>query len=262
MILDNIVIVEDEPLLANGLKKTVEDVNSNYRVKAILNSVEDSIKWFNDNKGPCLIFLDIQLADGICFSIFDHIDISDKWIVFTTAYDEYMVTAFDYNSVAYLLKPIKKEDIHKVFNKLTHMIESLDGEIQNNNDKIEKLVSSIQKFYVTKRKRILIPKIDGYSYLEIDDIAWIKVEESGVVIFDFKNESHIISNTLDKLEQELDSDIFFRANRQYIINIKAISKIENYFGGKLIVVVSNGRNSDRVLISRAKSSMFKEWLGS
>lgn len=257
----NAVIIEDEPLLASALRKLIETVYPHCSIIAELATVEDSVIWLNNHTEPCLIFMDIQLADGICFSIFDKVDVSNKGIIFTTAYDEYVMNAFEYNSLAYLLKPIKEDDLKKVFEKMEKIISTF-GQFQEEDvlGKYKQLAKTIENINPRYRQRLLVTKIDGYIQVHVNQIACICVEERVALAYTFSGQAHALDATLEKLEEELDPDIFFRANRQVIVNIEAIERIENYFNGKLILILRKDIPENKVVVSRKKAGLLKMWV--
>jgi two-component system, LytTR family, response regulator LytT len=253
------IIVEDEPLLAAMLKTMIHEVAPQCNIIGEFSSVEDTVNWLSKHPETCLIFMDIQLADGICFSIFDRVSVKNKGIVFTTAYDEYVMNAFEYNSLAYLLKPIRKEALEKVFEKIENIVGTFDSvHHQEYHRKIMELSSNFSK-HQRFRQRLMITKIDGYIQVPVNDVALFFVDERVASVKTFSGQTHVIETSLEKLEEELNPDYFFRANRQYIINIDAIDRIENYFGGKLIIKPI-ALLPDRIIVSRKKASAFKQWV--
>lgn len=257
----DVVIIEDEPLLAGSLRRLIAEVNPDCSIVAGLTSIEDSVAWLNQHPEPCLIFMDIQLADGICFSIFEKANVSNKAIVFTTAYDEYVLNAFEYNSLAYLLKPIKKEDIQKVFGKVEKVLGTIDQfQQQELIQKYKQLANAMGNNVPRYRQRLLINKVDGFIQVPVNSIACIQVEEKVAWAYTFSGQAHALDSTLEKLEEELDPDLFFRANRQVILHIDAIVRVENYFNGKLILLLRKEIPNNRVVVSRKKAGLLKTWI--
>ncbi|ASB49449.1 LytR/AlgR family response regulator transcription factor [Alkalitalea saponilacus] len=257
----NAVIVEDEHYLAQVLEKMIGEVKPECNILTKLTGVNQAIEWFRNHPEPCLVFMDIQLADGICFDVFEAVDLSNKGIVFTTAYDEYMLDAFEYNSISYLLKPIKKDSLIKVFEKIENIMSTFGQEQQGDyQHRLSQLAQHISKIAPRFRQRFMIAKADGYIQLPVHDIACFYVVEKVVQALSFGGKIHVLDFTLDKLEEELDQDIFFRANRQYIINLNAIERIENYFGGKLIIRLKPEISKEKIVVSRSKAQMLKKWL--
>ncbi|MDK2840744.1 MAG: hypothetical protein PWQ17_249 [Anaerophaga sp.] len=256
-----ILIVEDEPLLSAALRKKIEALRPEWTIDNELRTVADTVAWIKAHPEPALIFLDIQLADGICFSIFEQADITNKGIVFTTAYDEYAIRAFDLNSIAYLLKPIKTDDLKQVFSKIDKVMDafkSFDFSPQIDYKKLAEHVLEHQKKY---RKRIMVSRSDGYIQLPVEEVAFFSIEEKVTIATSFHQKEHILDSTLGELEEELDPSMFFRANRQFIVNINAIHKVENYFNSKLIIKLHPGLNTpQKIVVSRSKAPLIKEWL--
>ena len=256
------LIVEDEPLLSRALRKQIEHLRPDIMIDDELRTVEDTVKWLKNNPEPAIIFMDIQLADGICFSIFNQADVSNKAIIFTTAYNEYAIEAFDINSVAYLLKPIKTEDLKKVFAKLEKASMAIDQQIAS--PKLidySRLAEEVTRHQNRFRKRFLVAKADAYKQIPVEDIAFFMVEDKITMAVTFKNRQHIIDWTLSDLEEELNPDDFLRMNRQFIINLNAIDRVENYFNSKLIIKLVPGlKTPERIVVSREKATMVKNWL--
>jgi DNA-binding LytR/AlgR family response regulator len=256
------LIVEDEPLLSGTLKKKIEHLRPDIIIDDELRTVEDTVKWLKSNPEPAIIFMDIQLADGICFSIFNQADVSNKAIIFTTAYNEYAIEAFDINSVAYLLKPIKIDELRKVFVKLEKISQVMESRLTSV-QKIDysKLAEEVTRQQNKFRKRFLVAKADAYKQIPVEDIAFFMVEDKITIAVTFKNRQHIIDWTLSDLEEELNPDDFLRMNRQFIINLNAIDRVENYFNSKLIVKLIPGLETpERIVVSRDKASTVKNWL--
>ncbi|MGJ1431214.1 LytR/AlgR family response regulator transcription factor [Sphingobacterium spiritivorum] len=250
--IDKIVIVEDEKLNADRLKRLIHTIRPDACVLAVLDSVSDAVVWFSKNGMPDLVMMDIRLSDGVSFDIFERVKI-DCFIIFTTAYDEYAVQAFKYNSVDYLLKPIEQEELEVAFRK-TEMYNS----INTNHLSIERLLHYIQpKEY---RTRFLLPFRDGYKTVLVSDVKCIYVELKAIKARLRNGTDILLSQSMEELEQQLDPRLFFRANRQFIVHIDAVQQVVNYFNGKLKVIL-NGIDME-VIVSREKAIVFKEWLDS
>ena len=248
-----ILIIEDEQRNANRLQNLLHEINADIVVVDVLESVADSIEWFSANKEPDLILMDVRLADGLCFEIFSACKVKSP-VIFTTAYDEYAIRAFKVNSVDYLLKPIDKQELAAALNKHKQVFSVIQ-----NDDMISNLVDLIKKPGAVYRSRFLIPIHDGYKTINVNDIAYIYSE--------FKVSNLVLENgdiqavlfTMDELEEQLDADVFFRANRQHLISINSIKTIHNFFNGKLKVVL-NAAEETEIFISREKAPLFKQWL--
>jgi len=255
----NAIIVEDEMHSAQMLESMVNELRPDWKILGTFDSVSDTVAWLQENEHPQLIFLDIQLADGLSFSIFDKIEV-ESGIIFTTAYDEYAVKAFKLNSIDYILKPVKKESLLAAIEKMEGFVEYFENEKKIDINYAE-LVKGIKEGEVNYRKRFLVSKREALFAVPVEDVAYIFFEAKMTYAVTFENKQHIINFTLDKLEEELDPGVFIRANRQAIVNLKAIHSLENYFGGKLIVKLLP-QFDEKFVISRAKASVFKEWLDS
>lgn len=247
------IIIEDEALAAQSLENLILEVDSSIEIAAVLQSIDESVIWFKENTMPDLVFMDIHLADGSSFSIFDEVDITCP-IIFTTAYDEYALKAFQVNSIDYLLKPINKEDLQRAITKYKNFSSSNQG----NNDALANLLASIKEDKKAKRTHFLIPSKDKLIPLPVSDIAYIYIETGIVKAVGCDQQSFVLDQPLDILMEELDNYKFFRANRQYIIAHNAIEDISLWFGGKLSVnmVVPT---PDKIIVSKAKLSEFKKW---
>jgi len=251
----NILIIEDEAPAVRRLKSLLDKIDDSIVILKDIDSVEDAIEWLNENKHPDLIFSDIQLADGLSFSIFESVQIKCP-IIFTTAYDEYAIKAFELNSLDYLLKPYTQEQLEKALNKLHR------NNISSDSDKLLKVIEQFkisQESSKTYKSRFLISKADSLIPIKADEVAYIFTEDKAVLLKTKTNQQFFINYTLDELEELLDPSIFFRLNRQFIINIDSITKINNYFNGKLKVNINPVFNDD-IIVSRAKAPLLKSWM--
>lgn len=246
------VIVEDEVISAQNLERIIDSIDKDIKIVAVLQSVEECVEWFSDNKHPDVVFMDIHLADGDSFAIFEEVEISCP-IIFTTAYDEYALKAFDVNSIDYILKPISKACLEKALNKLEQVVFK-----DNNSDLVDQIVQSINKTRKSYKKHFLIPFRDKLTPLPVEDIAYIYSENKSAKIVCFDKSEHMIDTSLDDILRQLDPASFFRANRQYIISHHSVSDLSVWFGGKLAVNLSVP-TQERIIVSRAKNNEFKEW---
>ena len=251
----SVLIVEDEIPTQRLMKDMIEKIRPQWNVVAATAGVEETVEWLENNDQPNLIFLDIQLSDGLSFEIFDHIQVT-SFIIFTTAYDEYALQAFKVNSIDYLLKPMKLEDLEGAiikFEKFSSTAYTLEP------NEIKALAAAISSGKHSPRTRILVPLVDGYLKLNINDVAWFHSSQKVTTAYTLQGNPHILDMTLEKLENELDPKKFFRANRQFILNISAIHRIENWFNGKL-VIKAQPESSEQIVVSRERARSFKEWL--
>ncbi|WP_430811036.1 MULTISPECIES: LytR/AlgR family response regulator transcription factor [unclassified Carboxylicivirga] len=262
----NIIIVEDEIHSGEMLRDMIAELRPAWKVQAMLQGVDETVDYLKNNEHPQIIFLDIELADGNCFSIFDSVKVERSGIIFTTAYNEFALKAFHLNSIDYLLKPIKETDLERAIAKYENTIEVLSEARDQKEtggvvDKIDyqELARSIARTQGGYRKRFLISKREAFFKLGVDDIAYFYFDARVTFAVTFQGQQHVLSQSLDKLEEELDPEMFFRTNRQSIVNVEAVDKFETYFSGKLVVKLVNNLN-DKIMISRAKAGAFKEWM--
>ncbi|MCU4163547.1 LytR/AlgR family response regulator transcription factor [Carboxylicivirga caseinilyticus] len=254
-----VIIVEDELHTAGMLKDMIQKLRPEWNVLAILQSVSETIDWLQNSDIKPLIFLDIELADGNSFSIFEQMKVENP-IIFTTAYNEFALKAFQLNSVDYLLKPIKESELIKAIEKFERAIELFETNVsQSSKVDYQQLARSIMSSSGGYRKRFLISKRDSFFKLPVEEIAYFYFESRVTFAVAFDGKQHILSHPLDKLEEELDPQMFFRTNRQTIVNIEAIDHFEAYFSGKLVVKLVNKLN-DKIMISRGKAVQFKDWV--
>ena len=250
------LIVEDEELAAERLQKQINEIDLEIEIVAILDSVESTLNWLQKESNPDLIFLDIQLADGKSFEIFEHIKIQCP-VIFTTAYDEFALKAFELNSIDYLLKPIKIDELKNSIKKFKSIKEYFsESELQS---KIYNLLSSIQNETKTFKNRFLVNKGDSLIPISTEEIAYFFAEDKANFLITFDNQKFFINYSLDTLEEMLDNKIFYRVNRQFILSMNSIKKIHNYFNYKLKLEVDPFIDSD-IIISRAKVVEFKNWM--
>jgi two-component system response regulator LytT len=249
----NILIVEDEKPNADRLKRFIAELRPDYYISDTSEAVIDAVIWLQNNPHPDLIFLDIRLSDGLSFEIFDRVKISCP-IIFTTAYDEYAVRAFKFNSVDYLLKPIDKDELENALLKL----ESYEQGVQPS---VEELLSFLKRDQQDYRSRFLLPFRDGYKTVLVSDVEYFYLDQKVMFARLMQGAEEILPQSMEELEQQLDPKFFFRANRQIIIHIDSVSQIVNTFNGRLKVTLKRSRNIE-IFISRDKAPQFKAWMGS
>lgn len=245
------LIIEDEHLSAQRMRKMVEKI-PHFVVEEILYSVASARDWFQKNQSPDLIFLDIQLGDGTGFDVLDYVE-TYPYIIFTTAFDQYTLKAFKYNSLDYLLKPIKAEELELAIRKYekiggAHLIEN----------KIEDLKNELFKVY---KHKFLIKTGLKYRSISVNQIAYFYSTEGYTYIKTGGDESLLIDFSLDEIENQLDPAVFFRINRQMIVKGDHIISIDSFFNGRLSLEL-NPSFSESVIVSRPKVKSFKTWLDS
>jgi len=246
-----VVIIEDEKPSARRLKRMAEMLH--LEVVEILHSVEASVEWFCNNPHPDLIFLDIQLSDGLSFEIFDTIEITSS-IVFTTAYDEYALKAFKLKSVDYLLKPIGEKELEQAVGKFESLHQQAKVQVDYN-----ALKSLLYKKEKTYKKRFTIKVGQHLKIFNTDEIECFYSENKGTYLHTSENRSYLLDTTLDQLENELNPTQFYRVSRKFYINIDAIEDIIDYTNSRLQLKLNNGPNLE-IIVNRERVKIFKEWL--
>ena len=252
------IIIEDEKPAARLLQRKLEKLN--VRVEVMLNSVQEAIEWFSSNEHPDLIFLDIQLSDGLSFELFEKVEIKSA-VIFTTAYDEYALRAFKLNSIDYLLKPIDEEELVVSISKFkSHFLKSKE-EIFSRQMDFEKIKQMFQSSFNQNSKKRFTVKIGQHlKVISTDEIECFFSENKGTYIHTFDNRNYLIDSTLEVLEQELEAKDFFRISRKFIISIKAIKEIVVYSNSRLRVILPTFK-AEEVIVSREKVTNFKNWIG-
>ncbi len=248
----NVLIIEDEAPAFRRLQKILDEIDPELEILEVIDSVEDSVKWLRNHSSPDLIFMDIQLSDGISFEIFDAIDISSP-VIFTTAFDEYMLKAFKVNSIDYLLKPIKKEDLAQSIEKYRSLKTVFSGNTSMN-DLIKQIRLDDRKF----KSRFLVKQGDKLLSIQTDDIEYFQTK-NGVVYLATSEKKYLLDFTLDDLIKQLDPEKFYRANRQFVIGYNAIKAIHRYHKGKLLVELQIPTD-EQIVVSSEKATEFKQWL--
>ncbi len=266
-----ILIIEDEEIIAQRLVQLLDQIEIDYQLCKIIGSVQESISWLSENKHPDIIFADIQLSDGISFSIFKSVKVKSK-IIFTTSYDEFALDAFKVNSIDYLLKPITAKKLKASFSKIHEMFQvfSVDAEDQVNEkekekeeeqEKIENLIEYLDLKSKDFRNRFLIKMGNSYKSITAAEIAYFFVSNKTTYLMTFNKKKYSLDTPLDDLDKELDPKNFFRINRQMIVNINAISEIHTFFNSRLLLSIDPPFDED-VLVTRSNISKFKEWMNS
>ena len=249
-----VLIIEDEHRAAKRMIQLLKAVKPEAEVVKVIDSVEEAVQWFHEEEAPELVFMDIQLADGLSFDIFTKVDIQSP-IIFTTAYDEYAIQAFKVNSVDYLLKPIDEEELeaslHK-FDQLHNKKPNYTKEFFND------LLKSISQTNYTNR--FLIKTGQNFTYVPVETIAYFFSDQSLSFIQTKDNKKHILDYTMDQLEEMIDPDQFFRINRKLIIHIESIGKISSYFNNRLIINLKPKTDLEAI-VTRERVKNFKKWLG-
>ncbi len=249
-----VLIVEDEAPAFRRLEKILLEIDPTIEIVEVLDSVEETVKWMKNHDRPDLALMDIQISDGISFQIFDQIDVSCP-VIFTTAFDEYLLKAFKVNSIDYLLKPIKKEDLERALEKYRN----LQASFNNNGLDMSALLSQINLTEAKYKSRFLVKQGDKMLAIRSEDIVCFQ-SKHGVVHINTKNAKTYLSDfTLDELSNQLDSQCFFRANRQFIVQADYITTVHKHFKGKLMIELAHF-SDEQILVSSEKATSLKQWL--
>jgi len=248
------IIIEDEKPAARLLQRKLEKLGIGAEI--MLHSVEEALEWFSKNEHPELIFLDIQLSDGLSFEIFEAIEIKSA-VIFTTAYDEYALKAFKLNSIDYLLKPIDEDELGVAVSKYKLRLPKQET-LQLDFDQIKKMLSN--PFEKNHKKRFTVKIGQHIKVILTEEIECFYSENKGTYIHTFDNRDYLVESTLEVLENELDPLEFFRVSRKFIIPLKAIKEIVLYSNSRLKIILPSYKD-DEVVVSREKVAGFKNWIG-
>ena len=252
-----ILIVEDEIPAQVNLKKLIDKHCTNSVVVSILSSVRSTIKWLEENPdGADVIFMDVELSDGVCFDIFDKVSVNTQ-VVITTAYDNYAVKAFRVNSTDYLLKPITDSDFVSAWERCIERIEHHTPTMENLMDALAK-ASSRDKEY---KKRFIVKTGEKIIIIPVEDIAYCYSEEKSTYAVNFAGARRLLDYSLDMVQEMLDPKRFFRVSRSCIVSINAIENISKHLGTRLKLQL-NPRTEEDVVVSRSRTSDFLVWLDS
>ncbi len=254
------VIIEDEIPAARLLYRMLQELRPEWIIETLPGTVEEAVEWFSTHRHPDIVFLDIQLNDGISFQFIEQAH-PESMIVFTTAYDEYAIRAFTINSIDYLLKPIHKERLEETVNRCEHLFElQLHKDIQLEN--LEMMIKSVTLQQEQKyRTRFLIESYNRFYSIAVADIAYFYSEDKITYLVTRDGKEHIINFALNKLEEQLDVRKFMRVNRQFIVSVDSVQSIIPETGGKFLLILTPA-SAKRIVISKEKISLLKIWLNS
>ena len=246
-----ILLIEDETLAAEKLRKLLLEIESEIEIIAVLESVEASVNWLSANAAPDLIFMDIQLEDGIAFEIFDAVKVKAP-VIFTTAFDAYAIRAFKVNSVDYLLKPIDKKLLKEAINKYRELF-------KKEHDFMFWVEKAIAQLAPEFKQRFFIKSGNRFQLVEVDDVVCFYVEERCTFLRTKTGRSYAVDESLDQLQQKLSPRSFFRVSRNSLVQMRYISEIVRYSTNRLKLKMASGWE-DGIIVSRNKVSEFKRWL--
>lgn len=252
-----ILIVEDEELAAQRLEQLVKEIEPEAEIIGPIDTISATISHLKTHTDYDLILLDIQLADGKSFTIFEEYNVETP-VIFTTAYDEYALQAFELNSIDYLLKPVSREKLKSSLEKFRKLKEYYGAESPNNQlyEMIRNLKTIGKSGY---KERFLISKGDTMVPVKVSEIACFYAEDKEVFLLTHDNKRYIVPHSVEELSEKLDPKLFFRVNRQFIVSSEAIQKVHNYFNFKLKVEISADPKLE-IIVSRSKTTAFKLWM--
>ncbi|MDJ1484093.1 LytTR family DNA-binding domain-containing protein [Cytophagaceae bacterium YF14B1] len=252
-----VLIIEDEPLAQQELKRLLQRCQPQTEVLDCLDSVEDSVAWLQQGIQPDLIFMDIRLSDGSSFEIFDQVAVSAP-VIFTTAYNEYALQAFKVNSIEYLLKPIEEKALQAALEKLSSLKKHFAG--ANTQVSIQQLKQLLKIEKPEYKDRFVITVGDRIRHIASDQIAYFFADDNTVFLVTLDRKKYVINFTLDELEALIDPKEFYRVSRKYMAHIQAIVEVNRYFNSRLKVTLT-ACDDDEILVSRARVPGFLEWMG-
>lgn len=246
------LIIEDEKAALRNLKAAMKEVDTEFDIVGETDSVTDTLEWFAAHAMPELVFMDIHLADGSAFGIFEHIDITCP-IIFTTAYDEYALQAFCVNSIAYLLKPISSADLQRAIDKLKVL-----GRAPQPATDLQTVIRALKREESYKTHFLVPVKGDRFVPVGVEQISYFCIDGGSVKAVTQSGETYDFQQTLDELAERLNPRHFFRANRQYIVAHKAVTGASIWFGGRMVLQLTPP-TVEKVIISKARVPAFKDW---
>jgi len=247
-----VIIIEDEKPAAEKLQKSLLHADQGIQVLAMLNSVQQSLAWLRSNPAPELIFMDIELSDGLSFRILNETHIECP-VIFITAFDDYWQEAFEHNSIEYLLKPVKQSQLEAALGKYQKLKTYFANNFQN------LLQWQAQHKSNTYKKRLLVKRGTEYVSIKTEEIAYFYASHKLVCLVDRKNQKFILDQSLADIEKQLDPSQFYRVNRKYILHVNAIRRMKTYPKSKLQVEVEPSI-SEEIIISQENVAAFKQWM--
>lgn len=249
-----VLIIEDEQQAVQRLEKLVREIIPDCTVLAKIDTVKRAVQWFKENPLPDLAFMDIQLADGLSFQIFEQVPVPVP-VIFTTAYDEYALRAFKVNSIDYILKPVDKDELQASLQKLRN----LAGNKSANEVLLQNIGEAVRMLMKKHKTRFMIRVGEHLKTVEVESIRYFFSQEKATFCVTDDNRNHILDYTLEQLEDMVDPELFFRINRKYFVRADAIQDIIHYTNSRLRLVLKGSADQD-VIVARERVQQFKEWL--
>ena len=250
-----VILIEDEMPAANRLARMLEQLDGEIVIRERFDSVESSVRYFLSEPAPfALVFMDIQLADGLSFDIFAQAPVKAP-VIFTTAFDQYTLKAFKVNSVDYLLKPIDESELSNAVEKYRQLYRN------KKTDFSEKILQLVQQMNGGRYKeRLMIKRGQQLSYLKTENVAYCYADGKLCFAVDFNNAKYLLESNLTQLEEQLSPTQFYRINRHLLVNIESVKKVHTWLGGRLKIEVSPTTTAETI-VSRERVNGFKDWLG-
>ena len=244
-----VLILEDETLAGQRVENLLAEIDSSIEVLTVLKSIDSATEWFTNNESPDLVLSDIRLLDGLSFQIFEEVNYKNP-VIFTTAYDQYAIKAFEVNSIDYLLKPIQKEKLENALGKLQQKDSSMPF------DELKKMIAGNADHY---KSRFMIRAGQKILAVPTEKIAYFYSANKLTYIVTPDDKRYPCDQTLEQIDQQLDPKVFFRANRKFIVKFDAIAEIHPYFKGRMKIEVAPTAEED-IVISADRTPLFKKWL--
>jgi DNA-binding LytR/AlgR family response regulator len=250
-----VILIEDEMPAANRLARMLEQLDGEIVIRERFDSVESSVRYFLSDPAPFdLVFMDIQLADGLSFDIFAQAPVTAP-VIFTTAFDQYTLKAFKVNSVDYLLKPIDESELGNAVEKYRQLYRN------KKTDFSEKILQLVQQMNAGRYKeRLMIKRGQQLSYLKTENVAYCYADGKLCFAVDFNNAKYLLESNLTQLEEQLSPEQFYRINRHLLVNIESVKKVHTWLGGRLKIEVLPTTTAETI-VSRERVNGFKDWLG-
>jgi len=255
-----ILIVEDEDLAVKKLQKTLQSIGDDLEVVGTANRIVSTVEWLKSNPQPDLILMDIELSDGQSFEIFNLAEVKSP-VIFTTSYDEFALKAFKVNSLDYLLKPVQKDELEHAINKFKNLKEVYGGQ-QHQQSPIQAIVKELQQTLQSKeyRKRFLVKHLQKLVSVDVTNISYFYSDERLSFFKTGDDKKYMTNYTIDEIETMVDPDQFFRINRAFLVSVKSVDQINDYFGNRLKLNLKPVIDKE-ALVSREKVTEFKNWMG-
>ena len=254
----NAIIIEDEKLVAKELSMKIAEIDADLMILAVLPSVKTALKWFGENAEPDIVFADIQLADGVSFEIFDKFQLTCS-IIFITSYNEYAIRAFKVNGIDYLLKPVEPEELKKAIEKAKKINKNLSKPLIDLNYLVEMLKSG-EHAKLLYKEHFLCSYRNAWIPVKTEEIAFFMYDILIYVYTKTREKYNMDFESLDEIEEMLNPDLFFRVNRQFIINRNVVQRVWGIDNSKMMVKLKEPHQNIEIDVSRQKASVFKKWL--